>query len=88
MDILTNNMYQRYAQFDDACLYIDKFGSSYEYDSDGKLVAATDGTGQGMSYTEYTSISIDATALIFAYCSRSALPSVGGYPYIALAPAY
>lgn len=37
--------------FDDACLYIDNFGSSYQYDSDGKLTSVTDGTGVGLSYT-------------------------------------
>lgn len=37
--------------FDDACLYIDNFGASYQYDSDGKLTSVTDGTGVGLSYT-------------------------------------
>ena len=37
--------------FDNTCLYLDNFGSNYEYDSDGKLVTVEDGTGQGISYT-------------------------------------
>lgn len=37
--------------FDNACLYLDNYGSNYEYDKDGKLVAVEDGTGQGISYT-------------------------------------
>ena len=37
--------------FDNACLYLDNYGSNYEYDEDGKLVAVEDGTGQGISYT-------------------------------------
>lgn len=37
--------------FDDACFYLDTYGSTYEYDEDGKLVAVEDGTGQGITYT-------------------------------------
>lgn len=37
--------------FDDACFYLDNYGSNYKYDDDGKLIAAEDGTGQGISYT-------------------------------------
>lgn len=37
--------------FDDACFYLDNYGSNYEYDEDGKLIAAEDGTGQGITYT-------------------------------------
>ncbi|MBP3446405.1 MAG: DNRLRE domain-containing protein [Clostridia bacterium] len=37
--------------FDNACLYLDNYGSNYEYDEDGKLVAVENGTGQGISYT-------------------------------------
>ncbi len=39
------------AVFDNTCLYLDNFGSSYQYDSDGKLVSASDGTGYGITYT-------------------------------------
>lgn len=37
--------------FDDACFYLDNYGSNYKYDDDGKLIAVEDGTGQGISYT-------------------------------------
>ena len=37
--------------FDDVCFYIDNYGSNYEYDEDGKLIAVEDGTGQGITYT-------------------------------------
>ncbi len=40
-----------YVIFDDACLYLDNYGSNYKYDDDGKLVAVEDGTGQGITYT-------------------------------------
>ncbi len=39
------------AVFDNACLYLDNFGSSYQYDDDGKLVSVSDGTGYGITYT-------------------------------------
>ncbi len=37
--------------FDDACFYLDNYGSNYKYDDDGKLISVEDGTGQGISYT-------------------------------------